>query len=237
MNRPPLIGLPGRRIASDAIDGWPQALHGLEVDMYLAGYALGVLEAGGLPVHIPLDVAADDIIDHLDGLVLTGGADVEPARYGAAPHPELMTPEPDRDRLEFELLAIALERTMPVLGVCRGLQVINVAQGGTLEQHVPEHLRFDVPYTETVHEVRTVEGSELHQLYGESFSVNSLHHQVVQEVGRGLEVTARAADGTVEGLEMGADVLAVQWHPEMLSTRSSDPSLRWLVERARSCVC
>ncbi|MEL7210775.1 MAG: gamma-glutamyl-gamma-aminobutyrate hydrolase family protein, partial [Actinomycetota bacterium] len=157
MNRPPLIGLPGRRIMSEGLNGWPEPLHGLEVDLYLASYAQGVVEAGGLPVHIPLDVEPEAIIPHLDGLVLTGGADVEPARYGAGAHPELITPEPERDQLEFGLLAAAEACDLPVLGVCRGLQIINVAHGGTLAQHVPEHLRFDVPYTDPVHPVHTVE--------------------------------------------------------------------------------
>lgn len=232
MNKPPLIGLPGRRIPASSLNGWPEPLHGLEIDMYFAGYAKGVLEAGGLPVHIPYDVAPADIAPHLDGLLLAGGTDIDPARYGADPHPNIITPEPARDDLEFGLYQAALDRKLPVLGVCRGLQVINVAHGGTLAQHVPEHLRLDVPYTDPSHEVSTVDGSRLSQLFGPTIKVNSLHHQSVAEVGNGLEVTARASDGEVEGLELGDNVLAVQWHPEMLSTRPDDPSLRWLIERA-----
>ncbi len=233
MTSQPLIGLSGRRISTAVLAGWPEQLHSLDADFYLTGYASGVLEAGGLPVHIPCNVDPALIAPRLDGIILTGGADIEPERYGADPHPDLVSPEPYRDDLEFGLFEAAQRHELPVLGVCRGLQLINVAQGGTLTQHVPEHLSFDQPITDPAHKVLTTEGSQLHELYGPSIEVNSLHHQTVDQVGDGVTVTARADDGTVEGLELGDRVLAVQWHPEMMvATRPQDPSLRWLIERA-----
>ncbi|MEM9611567.1 MAG: gamma-glutamyl-gamma-aminobutyrate hydrolase family protein [Actinomycetota bacterium] len=235
MTSPPLIGLSGRRISTAVLEGWPEPLHRLDADFYLTGYAEGVLEAGGLPVHIPCNVDPAAIAHRLDGIILTGGADIAPDRYGGETHPDLISPELYRDELEFGLFEEALRRDLPVLGVCRGLQLINVAYGGTLHQHVPEHLSFDQPITDPAHKVVTIEGSRLHELYGPTIEVNSLHHQTVDRVGDGVTVTARADDGTVEGLEVGDRILAVQWHPEMMvASRPNDPSLRWLIDRAAS---
>lgn len=234
MTRRPLIGLPGRRKHGRQIAEFPEALADVDLDLYFSDYSRGVLEAGGLPVHLPVDADPADLADHLDGVVLTGGADLDPALYGAEPETDLFPPEPHRDRYELALVDRALERELPVLGICRGLQLLNVRAGGSLHQHVPEHSRFDlVPATE-VHEVTVVPGSRLAELYGvPSLTVNSLHHQTVDRVADGWVVTARSADGTVEGLELpGRDVVAVQWHPEMMRGRSTDPIFRWIVERA-----
>jgi putative glutamine amidotransferase len=226
----PLIGLPGRRKRIGQIAGFPESLHHLDVDVYFADYARSVFAAGGLPVHLPLDADPAEWVHHIDGLVLTGGADVEPDRYGHDNHAS--TTEPHRDELEFTLFETAVADGLPVLGICRGLQLINVHQGGTLEQHVPQHLRYDVaPHTET-HVLTITPGSVLHSLYGDTAEVNSLHHQTVGEVGHGLVVTAVAEDGTVEGLELaGVPVIAVQWHPEMM--RHDDRAFPWLVDQAR----
>lgn len=200
--------------------------------MYLSGYAQSVLAAGGLPVYVPLDVDPRPYLDHLDALVLTGGADVEPGRYGHQPDGNGHY-EPERDDLELGLLAAAVDRQVPVLGICRGLQVLNVLTGGTLHQDVPPHARYDLDPGEAVHRVAFEPGTVLHGLYGAGTEVNSLHHQSVDRLGAGLVVAARADDGTVEGLEVpGADVLAVQWHPEMRP--AAEPVFAWLVERARA---
>lgn len=238
----PLIGLCGRRVTAADVAGFPPSLAGLDIDLYLADYARRILEAGGLPLHLPLDGDPPMYLPHLDGLLLSGGADVTPSVYGA---------EPDgngdyqalRDRLELELVHGARRRDLPVLGICRGLQLVNVAAGGTLHQHVPDHARYDVDPDRRVHEVRLEPESVLGALYGGTgatgrpedpgggLRVNSLHHQTVDRVGRGLRVVARAADGTVEGLESDdGGVLAVQWHPEMLPT--TEPVFGWLVDRA-----
>lgn len=228
--RRPLIGLPGRRKSIGQIDGFPPSLRHLHVDMYFADYARSVYAAGGMPVHLPLDADAADWAHHLDGLVLTGGADVEPERYGHDNHAS--DTEPRRDEVEFALFETALGDGLPVLGICRGLQLINVHQGGTLEQHVPAHSRYDIAPHEESHVLSITPGSTLHGLYGDTLEVNSLHHQTIGEVGQGLSVTAVAEDGVVEGIEMtGVPVVAVQWHPEMM--RLDDPSFRWLVDHAR----
>jgi putative glutamine amidotransferase len=230
--RRPLIGLPGRRKQIGQITGFPESLHHLHVDIYFADYARSVLRAGGLPVHLPIDADPADWAHHLDGLVLTGGADVEPERYG---HDNTdSTTEPRRDEVEFTLFEAALADGLPVLGICRGLQLINVHQGGTLRQHVPEHSRYDIKPHEEAHTLTITPGTTLHALYGATATVNSLHHQTVGEVGAGLTVVAVDESGTVEGLEMtDAPVIAVQWHPEMMT--HDDPAFDWLVERARRC--
>ena len=230
--KPPLIGLPGRRKRAKDVSGFPETMHEREFDLYAADYARGVIEAGGIPVHIPIDVDPAVIGERLDGLLLTGGTDIDPALYGVDPVAELLDPEPERDSLELGLLTAALEVGIPVLGICRGIQLVNVHQGGTLHQHVPEHSRFELPVDTTIHKVKFTSGSTLHNLYGAAAEVNSLHHQTVADVGRGLLVTAQADDGTVEGLEKDDSVVAVQWHPELMHTRSTDPIFGWLVERA-----
>lgn len=230
--KPPLIGLPGRRKRASEVRGFPETMADRDIDLYLADYARGVMEAGGIPVHLPIDVDPAVVSERLDGLVLPGGTDIDPIRYGADPHPELLDLEQERDDLELGLLSAALDADIPVLGICRGIQVVNVHQGGTLHQHVPEHGRFDLPIHTTIHRVEFAEGSTLGKLYGPSAEVNSLHHQTVADVGRDLTATARADDGTIEGLEMGDSVVTVQWHPEMMPTRSTDPIFSWLVSRA-----
>lgn len=229
---PPLIGLPGRRKRVSEISGFPEILDNCDIDLYMADYARGVIEAGGIPVHIPIDVDPAAVSERLDGIVLPGGTDIDPILYGAEPDPELLLPEPERDHLELGLLSAALDAEIPVLGICRGIQVLNVFQGGTLDQHVPAHSRFDLPVDTTIHQVNFTDGSTLHDLYGPSAQVNSLHHQTVADLGRDLAVTAQADDGTIEGVEMGDHVVAVQWHPEMMPTRPTDPIFGWLVQRA-----
>ena len=229
---PPLIGLPGRRKRASETRGFPDILADCDLDLYFADYARGVIEAGGIPVHLPVDVDPAAVGERLDGIVLPGGTDIDPIRYGADPDPELLAPEPERDGLELGLLSAALDADIPVLGICRGIQILNIHQGGTLHQHVPEHCRFDQPIHTTIHRVNFAEGSTLHGLYGPSAEVNSLHHQTVADLGRNLTVTAQTDDGTIEGLEMGDSVVTVQWHPEMMPTRPTDPIFGWLIHRA-----
>lgn len=228
----PLIGLTGRRKLGSDLKNALGPLKGLEADWFYADYARGVLEAGGLPVNLPLDVDPSLYVGRLDGFLLTGGTDIGPIRYGADSETDMFAPEAERDEFELKLLASATEAHMPVLGICRGLQMINVFAGGTLNQDVPVHSRFELPPDTLTHSVDLVPGSILGELYGSSMEVNSLHHQSVNRVGEGLTVTA-LADGSVEGLEHDSlPIVAVQWHPEMLPTRKSDPIFKWLIRQA-----
>jgi putative glutamine amidotransferase len=187
-------------------------------------YLEGVTRAGGIAVLLPPQPVDDEIaarvLDGLDGLVITGGKDVDPARYGQAAHPMTDEPRTDRDAWEFALLAGALRRGMPVLGICRGAQLLNVALGGTLHQHLPDvlgHSRHQagnaVFSTSTV---RTVPGTRLASLIGEASDEQCYHHQAIDAVGDGLVVSARDPDGVIEAIELPAAsfVVAVQWHPE-----------------------
>jgi putative glutamine amidotransferase len=177
-----------------------------------------VAAAGGNPVLLP--PLGFDNVSFLDGLVIAGGADVDPARYGQSAHPETTGLRPDRDETEFALVKAALTAGIPTLGVCRGMQVLNVVLGGTLTQHVP-----DVIGTSTHrpvvgqfggNEVRTVPGSALAAILGETAAVSCSHHQAIDRLGDGLRVAAAAPDGTVEAVELDGPgfVLGVQWHPE-----------------------
>ena len=183
-------------------------------------YVSMVVAAGATPVLLPPHGTDPGVLDLLDGLVLTGGADVGPERYGHEPHVRTQS-QPWRDEHEFTLLAAARDRGLPVLGICRGLQVINAAAGGTLHQHVPEVVGTDAyqpapgEYGEVV--ARTAPGTRIAQIVGESVTAPCYHHQSVDRVGDGLTVTAQADDGTIEVLEGPEDqpwLLAVQWHPE-----------------------
>jgi putative glutamine amidotransferase len=154
-----------------------------------------------------------------DGLLLTGGGDVEPCHYNQ-PNKGSMTPDPDRDRTELALVKAYLEAGKPILGICRGMQILNVALGGTLVQDLGEHLNlFHRRITaDKVHPVRAEEGSLLHTLYGSAFPINSAHHQAVDAPGNGVVITARSESGVAEAMEVpGKPILGVQFHPERMT--------------------
>jgi len=187
-------------------------------------YFEGVTLAGGIAVLLPPQPVdehiANRVLDGLDGLVITGGKDVDPARYGQAPHPKTDEPRHDRDEWELALLAAALKRGLPVLGICRGAQVLNVALGGTLHQHLPDvvgHSRHQagnaVFSTSRVH---VAPGTRLATLIGGYSDEQCYHHQAIAELGKGLIASARDSDGVIEAIELPGDtfVVAVQWHPE-----------------------
>jgi len=229
----PLIGLTGRRKIGSDIIGMLAPLADKQLDIYFSDYAHSVIAAGGLPVYLPSDVDPIQVVDRLDGILLTGGADIGPARYGAESETDLYPPEPERDEFEFGLLGEASSRGVPVLGICRGHQLINVHAGGTLHQDVPLHAVIDKPPTTETHEITFEAGSTLGDIYGASTWVNSLHHQTIDALGPGLLATARAEDGVVEGIEHpGLPIVSVQWHPEMMASRDSDPIFAWLVDAA-----
>jgi putative glutamine amidotransferase len=182
-------------------------------------YLRAIEEAGGMPVVLPPLGDAATFLDRLDGICLSGGPDLDPEAYGAADrHAELGPTEPDLDAFELALALEADARGMPILGICRGAQALNVVRGGTLHQHVPGHRQTE-PATATTHSVHVEEGSRLASLVGlRPLRVNSFHHQAVDRLGRGLRAVAHGADGTIEAIEApgAAFVLGVQWHAEGL---------------------
>jgi len=190
-------------------------------------YVRAVEEAGGRALLVPPSVRAiDETLDALDGLVFSGGADLDPELYGEEPHEETFGVDPARDGAELALLRAALERDLPVLGVCRGSQVLNIALGGDLEQHIPDRLGHDghkvTPGTFADHPVEVLPGTRLHGLLGEGLHIKSHHHQGFRRLGGGLREAARADDGTVEAIEDPARrfALGVLWHPEAGEDRS-----------------
>jgi len=185
-----------------------------------ASYPGAIALAGGEPVLLPTGSASDAVVRRLDGLVLTGGADVDPARYGQQPGPHTGMTRPDRDDTESVLLRAALDGGVPVLAVCRGLQLLNVVLGGDLVQHLPDlpGVGTHDPGTGSFadHEVATVPGTVVAALLGGRVGAHCHHHQAVGRLAPSLVVAATAEDGTVEAVERPGEqfVLGVQWHPE-----------------------
>ncbi|GKV69334.1 gamma-glutamyl-gamma-aminobutyrate hydrolase [Sporosarcina sp. NCCP-2716] len=189
-------------------------------------YIQSILDAGGTPVLLPLGEETDtgSVADRLDGLLLSGGFDVDPHFYGEEPHKDLGEISPGRDTYELSLLQAFLQMDKPVLGICRGHQVLNVAQGGTLYQDIYDQI--DGPVQQHAqrarrehlsHKVSVAEGSRLADIFGtDTIQVNSFHHQGVKSPGDSLEVTGTADDGVIEAIESKDHtfVIGVQWHPE-----------------------
>ncbi len=197
-------------------------------------YVDAVFRAGGVPVLLPLtedEKIMREMLCRVDGLLITGGADVGPDMYGEEKLPCCGETAPRRDRFEFPLCRLALEKDMPIFAICRGHQVLSCALGGTLYQDVAEqfgpklkHPQYDIP-RDKVHDMSVEEGSLLHKITGMTwFAVNSRHHQAVKTPGAGLKVIAHAPDGLIEGVELPGKkfVLGVQWHPEALSDRYAE---------------
>ncbi len=196
----------------------------------LEDYKQSILHVGGEVRIVDATMGIDDALAEIDGLLLTGGDDITPTRYGEAPHPAVVEAEPGRDEFELALVKAARERRMPIFAICRGIQVLNVAFGGTLVQDIPSQIHGALthalkvppnePYT-LAHEVWLEKGSLLSNLMRERLSddaceVNSRHHQAVKTVADGFKVSATAPDGVIEAIEDSATefCLGVQWHPE-----------------------
>jgi putative glutamine amidotransferase len=204
-------------------------------------YPEAIERAGGIPVIVPplRPEAAELLLDRVDGLCLPGGPDLHPGAYGEQPHPELGPTEPGIDALELALVRAADGLGLPVLGICRGMQVINVARGGTLHQHLPDAVGERICHRQTehgsiiTHGLKTAPRSLLRAtLQARALEVNSFHHQGVRNLGSGLVATAWAPDGTVEALEEPGPrlVMGVQWHAEALGAHA--PLFELLVARA-----
>lgn len=197
-------------------------------------YARSVSIAGGIPILIPLDLPDDDLndlLDRLDGILFTGGYDIDPQRYGSQPHPKVEHIDAERDRVECHLVQAAMQAGKPLLGICRGLQVINVALGGSLYEDLQDqfagsimHDNHDKPRDSLVHSVNVERKSLLSQIIPcNRTQVNSLHHQGVRLLASDLNPSAFSPDGLVEAIEL-PDLrfgLAVQWHPEELQEYAS----------------
>ena len=223
MSRPPIIGICAALERARWGHAWDD-----EVALLPRSYLEQVHRAGGVPVIMAPDpVATEDpdvLLDLVDGLIVPGGADVDPAHYGAERHPRTETAFEERDAFELALTRRALDRALPFLGVCRGMQLLNVARGGTLLQHLPdelghaEHRRTVGSFDDADHDVRLVPGSRAAQAAGEELhATKSHHHQSVARLGEGLEVTGWAVlDDLPEAIEDPSlpFALGVQWHPE-----------------------
>jgi len=217
-----------------------------------AAYLNAVQQAGGVPVPLPPQLepgARAEILKHVSGVLLTGGGDVDPARFGEAAHPTTCEVSGARDALEIDLTQWALARRAPLLAVCRGLQVLNVALGGSLYQDIPSEPGSPLDHSQTglqgkarnvtAHQVKVREGSRLAAILGAlELDVNSFHHQAIKQLGRGLAEVAWAPDSIIEGVELtdpAQFVVGVQWHPEELvaQDRAAFNLFAALVDRAR----
>jgi len=239
---PPLIAVS----TSVTVDKYPERAY------VNAAYLNAVQQAGGVPVPLPPQLepgARAEILKHVSGVLLTGGGDVDPARFGEAAHPTTCEVSGARDELEIDLTQWALARRAPLLAVCRGLQVLNVALGGSLYQDIPSEPGSPLDHSQTglqgkarnvtAHQVKVREGSRLATILGAlDVDVNSFHHQAIKQLGRGLADVAWAPDSIVEGVELvdpAQFVVGVQWHPEELvaQDRAAFNLFAALVDRAR----
>jgi len=238
----PIIGIPTQTL---------QSLGGVSAEIppswvMSQRYIVTLTNAGAVPWLIPLidDATLRDIYESLDGVFLPGGADIDPVSYGRDPHATCDKTDRERDRVELALARWAIADGKPVLGVCRGMQIINLAAGGTLYQDIAEQMAGSIKHDYfpfggsnlrrdfLAHEVEVAPDSRLANVFGRgALKVNSMHHQGVRDIGAGLVVTATAPDGLVEGVESSDDryVVGVQWHPEAL-TDSQEQAKRLFVE-------
>ncbi|MEU1208356.1 gamma-glutamyl-gamma-aminobutyrate hydrolase family protein [Nocardia sp. NPDC005825] len=241
----PVIAITGRRISAETLVGVDSRWAACTVDMFWAEFGMWIAEAGGIPVQLPYESAGPEVIARVDALVVTGGQDVDPEIWGGPPPlpnatgGQTLAIDRRRDDYEIALVRNAIERGIPVLGVCRGLQVLNVALGGTLIPHLSDRgirhyslENFPDRRPDREHSVDFAEGTLAAALYGSRSRVNSWHHQAVDRPGDGVLVSGQAPDGVVESIELaGHAVLGVQWHPE--ANAALDPCFPWLVEQAR----
>lgn len=210
-------------------------------------YCDALVRAGAIPVLIPLNLPADrvaELLSKLDGVVFTGGGDIESRRFKGADHPKVYDVDEERDAVEFQLVREVMDRDKPFLGICRGLQVLNVANGGTLYTHILDQMpgALEHSYSEThpydyrAHPVQVGEESRLAEIVSEPLlQVNSLHHQGVRDLAPNLKAVGHAPDGLIEAIELPGHRfgLAVQWHPEWLPEDADQRAiLRALVEAA-----
>lgn len=229
----PLIGITGKRDIDKTLPTEDQSIR--EYDRYLCNYTRAINEAGGTPILLALESDPSEVIKHLDGVVFSGGADIDPKYYNQQHDPKLGELQPERDDFEVALIKEVLRLKIPALGVCRGMQLFNVASGGTLHQHIDEHEEMvQAPGGEN-HLVLFDPDTQIGGLYGQSRNVNSLHHQSVDKLADGYRIAGRLACGSVEAIEHKTlPMLGVQWHPEILPQRPTDPLFSWLIQAAQT---
>lgn len=225
----PIIGVSGTQLLSPTSE-----FEGSLVAYTPQYYIDTVQNADATPVVLPVGSADDakTMVDVLDALILTGGHDVDPKLYGEEPHQNLTLTFPKRDAFDFALYEAALEKGIPVLGVCRGMQLINVYHGGSLYQDLPAQYESELilhvqkaPFETALHGVTIAEGSHLYDMLGSQTRVNTLHHQAIKNLGNGLKAVAHSQDGIIEAIEPldpNVDMLAVQWHPEIMANNDDD---------------
>ncbi len=219
----PLIGITCSRTVGGA---WGQYSLGHFMDYTYEEYCQAILSCGGAPVILPVSQDADTfktIFDRLDGLLLSGGPDINPASYKEQPLPGLGEVDENLDRMELEAAALALQTNLPILGICRGIQTLNVSRGGTLYQDISSQLQASLGHAQKAdksvltHSIQIEGGTLLYDiLKKKEIQVNGKHHQAIKDLAPGLTVSARAEDGIIEAVEhpLKKFVVAVQWHPE-----------------------
>ena len=249
MHKRPLIGITGHYTPDDRLGSMLHiGVSGQSYDVINHDFISAVERAGGIPFIIPYtgnSALRKTYLDLVDGLIFTGGTDPMPSLYGEDSRKELGTTVPERDLQELDLARLAYDQEgLPILGICRGIQVFNIPRGGSLFQNIPSQYESEIarsnesiPKFYGSHQVCVEEGSILEGIVGgRELWVNSFHHQAVKKVGKGLKVVARSRDGLVEALEgeERQDLLFVQWHPEMMAEKddAQQAILDWLVTRA-----
>jgi putative glutamine amidotransferase len=239
----PLIAIPYRNIhVSDKI---PPSV-GVR-----RAYIDALVKCGAAPImvpHVSQPEALERILNCCQGLLLTGGEDIDPALYHEKPHPKLGAICAERDQIELTLVKLALARELPILGVCRGMQLLNVALGGTLWQDIHEQMPRSMPHAEPVkvsewtelrHSVEILSGTKLAAILGAGTrKVNSLHHQAIKELAPGCVISARAPDGVIEGIEKPGRsfLLGVEWHPELLWQEVTPEELKLFQAFIEACA-
>lgn len=224
----PIIGIAGDIFIENKVP-----VIGCEYDYFKNNYAEAIINGGGIPIYIPVVYDISILMDQLsicDGLLVPGGQDINPLMYGEEPKPLLQSTIPKVDKFQILLIKYALSSNKPILTICRGTQILNVALGGTLYQDISYAVNNPIQHNQLTelcnvsHSIEINKTSLLYKLFGEYLLVNSAHHQCINKLGTGLSISALAPDGIVEGIESKNNkfVVGVQWHPEMLLGNESN---------------